>query len=227
MFKFKRFGVSAIAAVLLSNTLLFSTPAFAEETTTSEPTVTTEEVVTPEPSLSPEEAQVQELIQSLEPYVTADNNQFEVESIPTAVYNEFGADDVNSMLEGVEELNELAQDGEIIITDNETVYEADDTSFDVQGGVNKIVWTWYGRKSYMSTARANDFAYYAKKVATGAGGVSLIAGFFSFGTATVFSGLTGLYFANLADDVERRNSGHSRGIIVNMTWAAAYWTARQ
>jgi hypothetical protein len=55
----------------------------------------------------------------------------------------------------------------------------------------------------------------------------LISGLFSFGTTTVFSGLTGLYFANLADDVERRNSGHSRGIIVNMTWAAAYCTARQ
>jgi len=206
MFKFKSLSIFVIAMILLINTFSFSSLAFAEER---------------------EEIQLQELISELEQYISADDNQFEVSSIPDSVYNKFGSETVNSIIEGIDNINELAQDGEIIITDNGTVYEADDTSFDVQGGVNKIVWTWYGRKSYMSTSRANSFAYTAKQVSYGAAGVGAVAAYFSFGTTALFGGLTSLYFAKLADDVTIRNTGHSRGIIVHMTWAAYYWTQRQ
>ncbi|WP_044894440.1 hypothetical protein [Bacillus alveayuensis] len=211
MFKFKRLSIFVIAMTLVISTFSFSASALAEEN---------------EQNLEGE-AQTQELISTLEQYISADDNQFEVSSIPTSVYNEFRSEAVTNILEGIEHLNELAQDGEIVITDNGTVYEADDTSFDVQGGVNKVVWTWYGRKSYMSTSRANKFAYTARQVSYGAAGVGAVAAYFSFGTTALFGGLTSVYFSKLADDVATRNSGHSRGIIVHMTWAAVYWTERQ
>ncbi|MDR7002448.1 hypothetical protein [Neobacillus niacini] len=203
---FKKLSALVVTLVLVGNVSLFSTKAFAEEN---------------------EVTQTQEMISTLDKYISADDNQFNVSNIPDNVYNEFGTENVNNLLDGVKDLNELAKDGEVIITDNETVYDTDDTSFDVQGGVNKIVWRWYGRQSFMSTSRANSFAYDCRQVSYGAMGVGAVAAYFSFGTTALFGGLTGIYFTKLADDVAMRNSGHTRGIIVNMTWSAAYWTERQ
>lgn len=117
-------------------------------------------------------------------------------------------------------MNELADENVVVITDNETVYQTDDTAFSVQGGVNKVVFKWWGRKSYMSTARANGFVDACTNV-------SISAGYVGAGAVGLFSGLASGYFAKLAYDVDNRNDGHQRGIIANFTWAAVYWTEKQ
>ncbi|SDX99474.1 hypothetical protein SAMN05421736_10199 [Evansella caseinilytica] len=167
------------------------------------------------------------MINTLEQFVSAEDNQLIVEEIPKSVYNALGHDFVDEILEGIEELNELALDGEIIITENETIYETDDTSFNVQGGVNKVVYKWYGRVRYFSTSSANTFAGVAKKVGNGAATVGAVAAYFSAGTTALFGGLTTIYFHGLSDAVTKRNSGHNCGIILHVTWASVYWTARQ
>ncbi|MEH7453781.1 hypothetical protein [Gottfriedia acidiceleris] len=168
--------------------------------------------------------QTSEMINTLDNYINAEDNQFEISKIPNNVYFKFGKENIDSILNGVKELNTLAQDGEVIITDNETVYDTNDTSFDVQGGVNKVVYKWYGRVRYFSTASAKEFVYQCYKVAAGSAAVGAVAAFLSAGTTAIFSGLTGAYFTNLALDVDRRNSGHNRGIILHVTWAQVYWT---
>ncbi|MGG0176447.1 hypothetical protein [Gottfriedia acidiceleris] len=171
--------------------------------------------------------QTSEMISTLEKYISAEDNQFEISKISNNVYIEFGKEKIDSILNGVKELNTLAQNGELLITDNETVYETNDTSFDVQGGVNKVVYKWYGRVRYFSTASAKEFVYQCYKVAVGSVAVGTVAAFLSAGTTAIFSGLTGAYFTNLALDVDHRNSGHKRGIILHVTWASAYWTSKQ
>ncbi|MGM0879201.1 MAG: hypothetical protein ACQEWV_32345 [Bacillota bacterium] len=58
----------------------------------------------------------------------------------------------------------------------------------------------------MSTSRANSFAYTARQVSYGAGTVSAVAAYFSFGTSALFGGLTAVYFSKLAYDVATRNT---------------------
>ncbi|WP_404330334.1 hypothetical protein [Mesobacillus maritimus] len=173
------------------------------------------------------EEKTQQLVDTLDEYVYAQNNNLKIKNIPDSVYDEFGKKNVKAMTDGIKELNKSANDGELIITDNKTIYEADDTSYSVQGGIDKVVYKWYGRVRYFSTKSANDFVYSANKVAVGAAGVGVLASYFSAGTSALFGGLTSWYFANLALDIAQANSGHYRGIIMHVTWASVYWTERQ
>ncbi len=79
----------------------------------------------------------------------------------------------------------------------------------------------------MSTASAKTFVRDSNRVANGSTGIAIIAGYFSLGTGTALFGLNAAYYYNLANYVGYRNSGHSRGIILNWTWAGPYWTEKQ
>ncbi|EAE8110559.1 hypothetical protein GPZ05_14870 [Listeria monocytogenes] len=168
-----------------------------------------------------------DLVSTLDRYVYAEDNSLKVKTIPQSVYDKFGKDNVDAMIKGIDVLNDKADEHDVIITDNKSVYDTDDDGFVLQGGVNKVVYKWYGRVRYFSTSAANNFVYQCYKVAAGSAGVGAIAAAFSAGTTALFGGLTGAYFTNLALDVDHRNKGHKRGIILHVTWASAYWTSKQ
>ncbi|MEG8980468.1 hypothetical protein [Priestia megaterium] len=208
----KKFNISMVAFALICSFLLTPAGAFAAENSQQDVEENTQQ-------------STEQMIETLDKYIYAEDNQIKTEQIPQSVYDKFGEENVKSILSGIKELNVEAKNDELVITDNKTIYETDDDGFTVQGGVNKVVYKWYGRVRYFSTSAAKDFEYQCYKVAAGSAGVAAVTAFFSAGSTALFGGLTSWYFTNLALDVNHANS--SRGIIVHVTWASAYWIDKQ
>lgn len=178
-------------------------------------------------TLENDENVAREMVEVLDQYINAEDNQLEVSNIPDSIYEEFGEENIKAMLSGIEELNQEAEENQIVITDNGTIYDTDDTGFALQGGVSKSIKKWYGWAEYMSTAKANNFVYQISRVGISVGVAGAVAAFFSFGTTGILGAVSSGYLGMVALDVSYRNSGHSRGVILHITHAAAYWTQKQ
>lgn len=169
----------------------------------------------------------EDMIAALEKYVSFQNNQITFDRVPAHLINRYGQDTITSLQQGVEHLNKLAYRRDIIITDNGTIYDVTDDQFVIQGGSTKTTYHWWGFKNYMSTSRANNAASAYRSVGSTAQAVSMATAYMGAANVALLSGLTSWYMNGLGNNIANRNSGHSRGIILNMTWAAAYTTARQ
>lgn len=173
------------------------------------------------------EDEFDEFIGAMEAYISFEDGEIIInEDIEDLSYL-FGEEVIELMVEGIENLNELADENEIVITDNGTVYEVSDDEFVVQGGVNKTTWHWWGTRVYLSTRKVAPFANKFSNLGSAAGVVAAVSGGFGFKPVSVPAGLLGIYWTKLARDMNNRNAGHSRGIKVSMTWVMAYSTARQ
>jgi hypothetical protein len=101
-----------------------------------------------------------ETIRLLEPYVSADNNQFQIASIPATIKSKLGVDVIESIENGIAYMNHQATGGDLVITNNETVYSNEDNSFVIQGGnVNDVEMHWWGYEIDMSHSSAKKVAY--------------------------------------------------------------------
>lgn len=169
----------------------------------------------------------EEMILTLEKYISFEDNSIKVDRIPQKEKNRFGSDVIEGMEQGIQELNKSANKGDLVINDNGTIYESDDDNFYVQGGVTKSVKYWWGVKRYMSTAAANHYAYLCNQVRAGSAGLTALFAASGSVFASCVMGGTASYYWALGNSVSYRNSGHSRGIIVNMTWSRVYTTAKQ
>ena len=167
-------------------------------------------------------------IAMMEEYISFEDGEIIIEDGLEGLSNVLGDEVVEVMTGGIEYLNELADEDELIITENGTIFEADDDDFILQsGGRNRITWHWWGGRAYTCTSNTNRNARTFQGIGNTAAGVAAVSGFFGGGFVAVLSSLGGLWFRTLGTNMSNRNSGHSRGIRVSMTWVAAYRTARQ
>ncbi|CAM3255911.1 hypothetical protein [Sporolactobacillus spathodeae] len=169
-----------------------------------------------------------EIINTLDKYVNADDGKFDIEHIPTNVINELGREEVNKMIEGIRNVNQLAKNGEVTITDNGTVYESNDDDIAIQGGnVNKVVWHWWGLERYASVSQANRIARNLNRAAILGGTASGLITLFGFWPVGVVGGLSSGYWAWAANDISYVNSLSNRGIKISFTWALVYHVKKQ
>ncbi|MED3892983.1 hypothetical protein P4601_24265 [Peribacillus frigoritolerans] len=204
-----------ILACLISSSFSFSPSVFAEENS---------QVVQSEEVAASEQVGFSQVIDTLDTYVNADNNQFEVASIPESIKEEIGEENINLMLEGIENLNDQALDGEITITDNGTVFENSDDEYVVQGGnVNKTVKHWWGKELYMSKTRTKDYIHglnQMKITAVATGSVAALAPV-SWMYAGVAFGAGG-YLELMSNSLSYYNGKTSRGTVLSLLWSPGY-----
>ena len=174
------------------------------------------------------EEEFDELISILEEHISFEDGEIIVDEDISELSDIFGKYAIEYMVEGIEYLNELADEEELVITENGTIYETSDDEFFVQGGVNRRTWHWWGTRTFMSTSVATSRANTWGRSAAAFTLLHSVANAVGFLPKTsVASGLAAGYFALLSSSVHSRNSGHRRGIVLNMTWIFVFSTARQ
>ncbi|KGL41934.1 hypothetical protein BMT55_04050 [Listeria newyorkensis] len=170
------------------------------------------------------------LIEDMDPYVSVKDGYFDVAPIPATLKAEYGAETVQAMEDGIEKINaEVAEDKAVIGADG-VVRSTTDTNL-LQANQTKFVWRWWGTSSYYSKARAVEAAYAFAVIAGTNGGASsiksLLPKFIRFIPLTAFFGLSAAYFGLMSASIAHTNAKTNRGVILNVTWAAVYWTTPQ
>jgi hypothetical protein len=69
---------------------------------------------------------------------------------PEEVISEIQPDIYKSIISGMEFINQEIEAGRLVSTENLTVYNPEDENFSLQGGVNKVVFYWWGFKVYLN-----------------------------------------------------------------------------
>lgn len=174
------------------------------------------------------EQAVANLIDDMDPYVSVKDGYFEVAPIPEALKAEYGVGTIQTMEAGIEQINADVAENRAVIDDNGIVRNTKDLLLANQ---NKFVWRWWGTSSYYSKSKAADAAYAFAFIAGTNGGsasiASLVPKFIRFIPLSAFFGLSGAYFGLMSASISRTNAKTNRGVILNVTWIAAYRTTPQ
>jgi len=167
----------------------------------------------------------------MEEYISFEEGEVIIEGNFESLAEYIGEDAVEYMVEGIEYLNELADDDELIITENGTIFEYSDDEFVLQSGRNRVTRHWWGVRVY--TNRANTIQT-VRNLRTNAGLVTFVGGLaIAFGPIAVgkFGGIAvaAAGFALVVSNaMENRNTGHTRGIRTSFPWIPfGFSTARQ
>ena len=173
-----------------------------------------------------EEITQEEFIKEASAYVEVSEDGLIELSLPKSFEYQIDTKEYEAILDGINAINKLVEDGELEVTENGTIYEANDTELVVQGGnVNKVTWHWWGVRRYASKSVATELAHDFSAISVGCGAVSTVAGFFgpvgvavAITTAIVGTGRAGL----LANDINYYNSKTNRGVIIDLRWILTY-----
>ncbi len=124
-------------------------------------------------------------------------------------------------IEGIEEINETLEDGELIMLSDGTMIDSDD-AFYLQGGSTYDKTYWWGKERYKSTKDANKWVRELNKTAAAEGGVGVIAAAVLAGPPGVAAGVAGgvgcWYCWAFAADVDYYNGLSKRGIVASIPW---------
>ena len=95
-------------------------------------------------------AAVENLIGKLEPYVTrCDDGTFRLD-IPSGAKINKTSREFKAILAGMDSVNELIRQGELVTTSDLTVYSVDGSQFVLQDGINLYKSRWYGFEIWLS-----------------------------------------------------------------------------
>ena len=216
-----------IALVLAITIMLTALPisVLANETDYYDPEIDLYEALSEERELTEDEFYY--LIDVMEEYISYEEGEIVIDGNFESLTEYIGEDAVEDMIEGVEYLNELAEDDELIITENGTIFEYDNDEFTLQARRNRVTRHWWGVRLY--TCRANTIRAFRELRARGervgfAGALTALLGFGLGGVAVAAGGFSLV----LATAMENRNRGHTRGIRTSIPWIpAGFSTARQ
>ncbi|MBC1792863.1 DNRLRE domain-containing protein [Listeria booriae] len=165
------------------------------------------------------------LIEEMDQYVSVKDGYFEVDPIPTELKTEYGADTIQAMENGIEQINLDVANNKAVIDDNGVVTITENPM--LRANQNKVVVRWWGISYYYSKSKANAAASAFGKVSRGAGYGTVLATYFALLPAATFLGLNASYWGSISNSVSQTNAKTNRGIILNVTWAAVYWTSPQ
>lgn len=169
-----------------------------------------------------------EFIEEADDYVEVSEEGIIEFNIPDELADKISEEEYNAYLEGIANINQLIEDGELSITENGTIYESDNEELVVQGGnVDDFEWHWWGVRRYASHNSASDIAYKLNKAGSRAGYILTIAGVVALfvpeglvklvaGCISIGAGFAWAYFCDVANDINYYNG--SRGVIIDVTW---------
>jgi hypothetical protein len=162
--------------------------------------------------------EIEKAIHLLSPYVSAENNQFELDKIPTQIYNEVGKVNIEAIKGNMKMINGLLEKGELEMTKNGTVYLADDDQFTIQGkGKNDIDFHWWGIEVDLSAGvLKNIFKYSVDGV--GSALISYLAGV--LGCSGPVSLAIGLAVAVSITAIKVISDDAKHGISFNLIWGS-------
>lgn len=149
--------------------------------------------------------------------------------LPDNVVEMIGSDEYEKILQGIDEINSEVKSGEVIVTDNGTIYDISDEELVVQGGnVNKVVRHWWGFTRYANNKASKKLAKklysngsFCALLSTGAGGVAFFPGAsLPAGMLSVASGISSAWQSHLADRITEENKG--KGVKITLTWCLIY-----
>lgn len=95
---------------------------------------------------------IERAIEALYEYGRVENGLAVFDQVPFGVFHEFGYDLIHSLIESVDEVNELAKDGEVIINDDLTIIEKNlgAETFSTNRNRNAFVRTTFTNRHYMT-----------------------------------------------------------------------------
>lgn len=176
--------------------------------------------------VSQEAVDEQNKIDLLDQYVTVTSDGVLELNAPASVIEEVWEEYYAELLIGIENVNEMAEQGEVEITENGSIYETNDENLVIQGGgVDKNKTYWWGTRRWACKRCANTIAKNLSKVSTGAWGVSAIAGIIGgpVGIGAAIGGAIGAVRAGwMSDDISYYNGLTSRGVIIDCGWVLTY-----
>ena len=148
-----------------------------------------------------EPGEIYDAVTELEPYVVRlDDGVFRLDA-PAKITKKISAAALEQILSGMQITNSLIRDGSLVTTDGLDVFLAIDNQLTVistaiSGGVDKIVFRWYGYDVYLSHATINALIYAA---ATGGGIATIIASIIPPAAlvAGVIAGVVVIYMATI------------------------------
>lgn len=204
-------GIVALLAITSISTNFTTTIAYADEA---------------EIELKQEVTSDEDMINLLDEYITVtEDGLFELNA-PESIIDYVGEDYYASLLDGVDNVNDMALEGEVEITENGSVYETDDNDLVVQGGgVDKVKTYWWGERRWACTKCANKIANDLNKVSTGAWGISAIAGILGGPVgigAGIGSAIGAVRAGWMSGDISYYNSKTKRGVIIDCRWILTY-----
>ena len=128
----------------------------------------------------------------------------------------------NAITEGVASVNASITNEDLVFVDSDTLVDASDDSYYLQGGSTYSTVHWWGVTHYKSTTAANTWVRKLCQAANMGGMMGAIVGT-TFG---VWCGLaitiTSSYLNRLATDVSYYNSTSPNGIVAKIYWILAY-----
>ncbi len=211
----------ALALITLSNCVAV---AFASERTLPEvPEFTLDSLMQPfESCVSVNDDGIFEIDSIAFNEVLAENGASILVFIPPAAGIETVDDIRIAMTEGVASVNASIIDEELVFVDSDTLIDASDDSYYLQGGSTYSTVHWWGVTHYKSTTAANAWVRELNKTANIGGSMGTIVGA-AFGIwCGLAISLSAAYLRSLASDVSYYNSISTNGIVAKIYWILAY-----
>lgn len=133
----------------------------------------------------------------------------------------------DSIVRGIENVNNEIKSGELEVLENGTIVESDDDELYLQGGSTYDRTYWWGKRRYKSTSAAKKWAYLLNGAAAVNAGASLIGGAAFGAYGALPNGMTSVYAWYLANDISYVNSCTSRGIKADLWWCLYFEIRKQ
>lgn len=171
-----------------------------------------------------------EFIRTVDDYVEVNSEGLIDINLPKEFCEDLG--EYAEIVEGIEKLNKLIEQGELSVTENGTIYETSDEEIVVQGGnVDKVVWHWWGLTRYANSKNCDTIVWKFNKASANAGKICAAStGLAYFLPSTIAkslstiaacgSGFAWAYFAEIANDIGYYDKG--KGVKVDFTWILLY-----
>lgn len=212
---------SALVGVIGTTGVQLTTPMIVEANSEiSDSVVISDEKNTTPTELSAEE--FEKLIQTLEQYLYVEDGhfKFDVAKIPFHQFENHDLTIVNQLIGSVEVVNELSDEGEVVI--NEDLSVIDTNNIQVRGGSTYQENHWWGIRNYYSTTSAKDKITQVRNMSLAQGAAAAISGAFGFAPGAITATIGATWGAMLANSMENKNNQTNRGIVVDINWAAIY-----
>jgi hypothetical protein len=227
--KKKIFVIVIIIACMLTST----TAAFAADSADADAVDLTE--------IEQHNQDVWAAIDLMEKYMDVNDDGLVEENVPQKVINVIGEDVYEELSSAIEITNDEVIEGDLIITENLSVYEVNDDEIVIQGGcVNKVLFRWWGFTAYNNKANTTKAASKLKSCSKAGGGVSATAscvtavlaasgvgapGTVISGLVAAYSGFASWYWGAVSDSLTSKNN--AKGTILDVTYVLAYKVSKQ
>lgn len=127
---------------------------------------------------------------------------------------------LKKMTDGLDEVNQKVEDGDLKVLSDGTMIESDDENFYLQGGSTRTTTHYWGKRYYKSTKATKDWIYRGEQNAVGLGSAAAVSAFFTVGAGFALGTATSTWFTLFTRSLKHYNN--KRGTVSDITWVLVY-----